>query len=79
MINGERPEQYSALISFSVPLADMEVSIVVTTPSGEESEKFRQVCSGQVQISLSSAESGEHRVQIYMDGKLMRDDFYDFQ
>ncbi len=79
VLNGERPERYSALVSFSVPLADMEVSIVVTTPSGEESEKFRQVCSGQVQISLSSAESGEHRVQIYMDGKLMRDDFYDFQ
>ena len=79
VLNGERPERYSALVSFSVPLADMEVSIVVTAPSGEESEKFRQVCSGQVQISLSSAESGEHRVQIYMDGKLMRDDFYDFQ
>lgn len=79
VINGERPEQYSALISFSVPLADMEVSIVVTTPSGEESEKFNQVCSGQVQISLSSAETGEHRVRIYMDGTLMRDDFYDFQ
>lgn len=79
VLNGERPERYSALVSFSVPLADMEVSIVVTTPSGEESEKFNQVCSGQVQISLSSAESGEHRVQIYMDGKLMRDDFYDFQ
>jgi len=82
VVNGDKPAQYSAYpnVRFSVPLDDMHVVILVTTPSGVQEEKFNMVCSkGIMEVSVISSESGDHRVQIYMDDELMVDEVYDFQ
>ena len=82
VINGDKPEQYTSRpnVSFSVPLDDMRVVILITTPSGVREEKFNMVCSkGFMEVSVISSEAGEHRVQIYMDDELMVDEVYDFE
>jgi len=82
VINGDKPEQYTSRpnVSFSVPLDDMRVVILITTPSGVREEKFNMVCSkGIMEVSIISSEAGEHRVQIYMDDELMVDEVYDFE
>ena len=82
VINGDKPEQYTTRpnVIFSVPLDDMRVVIVITTPSGAREEKFNMVCSkGIMEVSIISSEAGEHRVQIYMDDELMVDEVYDFE
>ena len=63
-----------------MPLDDMRVVILITTPSGVREEKFNMVCSkGFMEVSVISSEAGEHRVQIYMDDELMVDEVYDFE
>ena len=59
-------------LSVVVPLNGSSVRLVLTAPSGSAQEVYQGVLNaGTYRISLSSAESGSHTVEIYMDGVLM--------
>ena len=59
-------------LSVVVPLDGSNVQLVMVAPSGETQEAYHGVLNaGTYRIALSSAEEGEHTVNIYMDGVLM--------
>ena len=59
-------------LSVVVPLNGSSVQLMMIAPSGEIQEVYHGVLNtGTYRIALSSAEPGEHTVNIYMDGVLM--------
>lgn len=73
-VNREQPLAYYPASKFSivVPLNGSAVQLMMTAPSGEIQEVYQGVLNaGTYRISLSSAETGVHTVEIYMDGVLM--------
>ena len=59
-------------LSVVVPLDGSNVQLVMVAPSGDTQEAYHGVLNaGTYRIALSSAEEGEHTVNIYMDGVLM--------
>ena len=59
-------------LSVVVPLNGSNVQLTMVAPSGDAQEVYHGVLNtGTYRIALSSAESGEHTVNIYMDGVLM--------
>jgi len=59
-------------LSVVVPLNGSSVQLMMTAPSGQAQEVYHGLLNaGTYRIALSSAEAGEHTVDIYMDGVLM--------
>ena len=59
-------------LSVVVPLNGSNVQLTMVAPSGDAQEVYHGVLNtGTYRIALSSAEPGEHTVNIYMDGVLM--------
>ena len=73
-VNQAKTPVYYPRSKFSVvvPLNGSNVRLVLHAPSGDAQEVYQGVLNaGTYRISLSSEQSGEHTVEIYMDGVLM--------
>ena len=67
-------------LSVVVPLNGSNVRLLMIAPSGQTQEVYHGVLNaGTYRIALSSAEPGEHTVDIYMDGVLMESQRVEFE
>ena len=67
-------------LSVVVPLNGSSVQLTMVAPSGDAREVYHGVLNaGTYRIALSSAESGQHTVNIYMDGVLMESQTVNFE
>ena len=70
----------SSKLSVVVPLNGSSVKLTMTAPSGQTQEVYQGVLNaGTYRIALASSESGEHTVQIEMDGVEMETQSVNFE
>ena len=81
-VNQAREALYypSSKLSVVVPLNGSSVQLMMIAPSGDTQEVYHGVLNtGTYRIALSSAEAGQHTVNIYMDGVLMESQQINFE
>ena len=82
VVNQAREVLYypASKLSVVVPLNGSSVQLVMVAPSGDAQEVYHGVLNtGTYRIALSSAESGQHTVYIYMDSVLMETQTVNFE
>ena len=81
-VSQEREPQYypASKLSVVVPLNGSSVQLMMIAPSGASEEVYHGILNaGTYRIALSSAESGVHTVNIYMDEVLMESQSVNFE
>ncbi|MCR4620648.1 MAG: protein kinase [Clostridiales bacterium] len=76
----QNPVTYSAVYSIKIPL-NLDVRLVLKTPSGSEKEVFSRACEMDeaIYLELESSEEGVHIMDIYFDGVLRFSEEIDFK
>ncbi len=68
----EKRYQPQGELTIAVPLDDVQVKVILTAPSGKETQAYSETLSrGTHSLELSGTESGVYRVQVYFDEVLM--------